>query len=61
MNAKEPQKLRDEYFRATKILDAECKQVSASLNNVIKTTHDLHVKGQQKSKISTQKYGHHFD
>jgi hypothetical protein len=43
MIANEPQTLRDEYFRASKILDAEYKQVSASLDDVIKTCEKLHV------------------
>jgi hypothetical protein len=43
MIANEPQTLRDEYSRATKILDAEYKQSSASLDDVIKTCENLHV------------------
>jgi hypothetical protein len=35
MNANEPQTLRDEYSRATKIIDAEYKP--ESLHDVIKT------------------------
>jgi hypothetical protein len=41
MNANEPQTIRDEYYRATKILDSECKP--ASLDDVIKTCENLHV------------------
>jgi hypothetical protein len=41
MNTNEPQTLRDEYSRASKILDAEYK--SASLDDVIKTCENLHV------------------
>jgi hypothetical protein len=40
MNANEPQTLRDEYSRATKILDAEYKP--ASLDDVIKTCANPH-------------------
>jgi hypothetical protein len=36
MSANEPQTLRDEYSGATKILDAEYKQVSANLDDVIR-------------------------
>jgi hypothetical protein len=46
MSANEPQTLRDEYSRATKILDAEYKQVSANLDDVIKTCESLHVEEQ---------------
>jgi hypothetical protein len=41
MSANEPQTLRDEYYRSTKILDAEYKP--ASLDDVIKTCENLHV------------------
>jgi hypothetical protein len=41
LSANEPQTLRDEYFRATKILDDEYKP--ASLDYVIKTCENLHV------------------
>jgi hypothetical protein len=41
MIANEPQTLRDEYSRATKILDAEYNP--ASLDDVIKTCENLHV------------------
>jgi hypothetical protein len=46
MSANEPQTLRDEYSRSTKILDAEYKQVSANLDDVIKTCESLHVEEQ---------------
>jgi hypothetical protein len=36
LSANEPQALRYEYYRATKILDADYKQISARLNDVIK-------------------------
>jgi hypothetical protein len=49
-----PQTLRDEYSRATKILDAEYK--SASLDDVIKTCENLHVEEQHQIKMLVQKY-----
>jgi hypothetical protein len=61
MSANEPQTLRNEYSRATKILDAEYKQVSASLDDVIKTCENLHVDEQHQLKILLQKYEHLFD
>jgi hypothetical protein len=51
MSANEPQTLRDEYSRLTKILDAEYKQGSASLDDVIKTCENLHVEEQHQLKI----------
>jgi hypothetical protein len=48
MTANEPQTLRDEYSQATKILDAEYKQSSASLDDVIKTCENLHVEEQHQ-------------
>jgi hypothetical protein len=48
MSANEPPTLRDEYSRATKILDAEYKQTSASLDDVIKTCEILHVEEQHQ-------------
>jgi hypothetical protein len=59
MSTNEPQTLRDEYFRATKILDAEYKP--ASLDDVIKTCENLHVEKQHQLKILLQKYEHLFD
>jgi FMN phosphatase YigB (HAD superfamily) len=59
MIANEPQTLRDEYYQAIKILDAEYKP--ASLDNVIKTCENLHVKEQHQLKISLEKYEHLFD
>jgi hypothetical protein len=59
MIANEPQTLRDEYSRATKILDAEYKP--ASLDDVIKTCENLHVEEQHQLKILLQKYEHLFD
>jgi hypothetical protein len=61
MNANEPQTLRDEYYRATKTLDAEYKQGSASLDDVIKTCENLHVEEQHQLKTLLQKYEHLFD
>jgi hypothetical protein len=61
MSANEPPTLRDEYSRATKILDAEYKQSLASLDDVIKTCENLHVEEQHQLKILLQKYEHLFD
>jgi hypothetical protein len=54
MSANEPQTLRDEYSRATKILNAEYKP--ASLDDVIKALENLHVEEQHQLKILLQKY-----
>jgi hypothetical protein len=61
MRANEPQTLRDEYSRATKILDAEYKP--ASLDDVIKTCENLHVGEQHQLKILLQNMNilHLFD
>jgi hypothetical protein len=59
MSANEPQTLRDEYSRATKILDAEYKP--ASLDDVIKTCENLHLKEQHQLKILLQKYEYLLD
>jgi hypothetical protein len=48
MIANEPQTLRDEYSRSTKILDAENKP--ASLDDFIKTCEYLHVEEQHQLK-----------
>jgi hypothetical protein len=48
MSTNEPQTLRDEYSRATKILDAEYKP--ARLDDVIKTCENLHVEEQHQHK-----------
>jgi hypothetical protein len=56
MSVNEPQTLRDEYSRATKILDAEYKP--ESLDDVIKTCENLHIEEQHQLKISLQKYEH---
>jgi hypothetical protein len=61
MSANEPQTLRDEYSRATKILDAEYKHVPVSLDDVIKTCENLHVEEQHQLKILLHKYEHLFD
>jgi hypothetical protein len=58
MSANEQQTLRDEYYRDTKILDAEFKQTSASLDDVIKTCENLHVEEKHQLKILHQKYEH---
>jgi hypothetical protein len=59
MSANEPQTLRDEYSRPTKILDAEYKP--ASLDDVIKTCENLHVEEQHQLKTLLQKYEHLSD
>jgi hypothetical protein len=59
MSANEPQTLRDEYSQATKILYAEYKP--ESLDDVIKTCEDFHVKEQHQLKTLLQKYEHLFD
>jgi hypothetical protein len=59
MSANEPQMLRDEYSRATKILDAEYDP--ESLDDVIKTCENLHVEELQQLKTLLQKYEHLFD
>jgi hypothetical protein len=48
MSANKPQTLRDEYSRATKILDADYKP--ASLDDDIKTCENLHVEEQHQLK-----------
>jgi hypothetical protein len=59
MSANEPQTLRDEYSRATKITDADYKP--ESLDDAIKTCENLHVEEQHQLKILLQKYEHLFD
>jgi hypothetical protein len=61
MSANEPQMLRDEYSRTTKILDAEYKHILVSVDDVIKTCESLHVEEQHQLKILLQKYEHLFD
>jgi hypothetical protein len=61
MSANEPQTLRDEYSRATKILEAEYKHVSASLDDVMKTCENLHEEEQHQLKTLLPKYEHLFD
>jgi hypothetical protein len=46
MSANEPQTLRDEYSRDTKILDAEYKP--ASLDDIIKACENLHLEEQHQ-------------
>jgi hypothetical protein len=57
MSSHVPQTLREEYSRATKILDA-AEYKPASLDDVIKTCENLHVKKQHQLKILLQKYEH---
>jgi hypothetical protein len=59
LRTSEPKTLRDEYSRATKILDADYKP--ASLDDVIKTCENLHVEEQYQLKILLQKNEHLFD
>jgi hypothetical protein len=59
MIANEPQTLRHEYSRATKILDAEYKP--ASLDDVIKTCENLHAEERHQFKIFLRRYEHLFD
>jgi hypothetical protein len=59
MNANESQTLRDEYSRATKILDAEYKP--EILDDIIKTCENLDVEEQHQLKALLQKYEHLFD
>jgi hypothetical protein len=54
MSANEPQTLRDEYCRATKILDEKYKP--ESLDDVIKTCENLHVEEQHQLRALLQKY-----
>jgi hypothetical protein len=61
ITANEPQTVRNEYSRATKILDAEYEQTSASLDDVIKTCENLHLEEQHQLKILLQNYEHLFD
>jgi hypothetical protein len=59
VSANKAQTLRDEYSRATKILDAEYKP--ASLDDIIKTCENLHVEEQHQLKILLQKYENLID
>jgi hypothetical protein len=61
MSANEQQTLRDEYSHVTKILNSEYKQVSANLDDVIKTCENHNVEEQHQLKILLQKYEHLFD
>jgi hypothetical protein len=56
MSGNEPQTLRDEYSRATKILVAEYEP--ESLHDVIKICENLHIEEQHQLKTSLQKYEH---
>jgi hypothetical protein len=60
LSADESQPLKDEYSRATKIIDAGYKQSFASLDEVIKTCENLHVEEQHQLRILLQKYEHLF-
>jgi hypothetical protein len=52
LSANNPQTLRDEYSRATKFTGTDCKQSSASFDDVIKTCENLHVEEQHQLKVS---------
>jgi hypothetical protein len=56
MSANEPQTLRDEYSRATKILDAEYKP--ASLDDVIKTYENLNI---EENSINSKHYSRNMN
>jgi hypothetical protein len=56
MSVNEPQTLRNEYSRATKILDAEYKPTS--VDDVIKICENLYVEEQHQLKILLPKYEH---
>jgi hypothetical protein len=60
MSANEPETLRDEYSRATNILDAEYTQTLTILDDVIIAYEILHVEKQHQLKILLQKYKHLF-
>jgi hypothetical protein len=59
MSSDEPQTLRNEYSRATEILDSEYKP--ASLDDFIKTCENVHIEEQHQLEILLQKYEHLFD
>jgi hypothetical protein len=61
LSANQPQTLRDEYSRDIKILDSECKHISESLYDIIKTCHNYRVEEQDELKLLPQKYEHLFD
>jgi hypothetical protein len=61
LSINEKQTKRDEYSRATKILNFEYKHTSASLDNVIKSWKNLYVEEQNQLKILFQKYEQLFD
>jgi hypothetical protein len=59
MSANKPQTLRDEYSRATKILDAEYKP--ETLDDIVKICENIHVEEQHQLKALLQKYEYLFD
>jgi hypothetical protein len=61
LSANEPQTLGNEYSCANKILDAECKQTPAILDDVIKTCEYLHEEEQHQLKKILQTCQHLFD
>jgi hypothetical protein len=58
LSTNEPQTIKDEYFWATKILDADDNQISASLDDAINKCENLHVEEQHQLKILLQKHKH---
>jgi hypothetical protein len=58
MSTNEAKRLTEENSPATKLLDAEYKQKSACLDDVIKTCENLHVEEQNQFKTLLQKYEH---
>jgi hypothetical protein len=52
----EAQTFRDEYSLSTKILDDEYSHTFVSLDDIVNTCENLHVKEQHQLKISLQKY-----
>jgi hypothetical protein len=56
MGAHEPQMIRDEYSQATIILNADYKQVSSDLDDVIMTCDYLHVEEQHQLQRLLQIY-----
>jgi hypothetical protein len=61
LNANEPPTLRDEYSPDIKILDAEYKQVTASLDDVTNICGNLYVDEQNQLEMLLQKYEHLVD
>jgi hypothetical protein len=56
MSANELQILIDKYSQTNKVLDSSIKQMSVSLDFVIKTYENLHLEENHQLKILIQKY-----